>query len=84
MGRERLLKAGVRVDRPSDFFAEMVKSEEHMAKVKLSSRIVPAIFGRKELTGRFVLFDIYESIDSDKTYGGAERDQEGRGDCKDP
>lgn len=33
-GRERLRKEGVPFSRPNDYFAEMVKSDEHMGKVK--------------------------------------------------
>ncbi|KND02564.1 uncharacterized protein SPPG_03021 [Spizellomyces punctatus DAOM BR117] len=33
-GRKRILAAGVPFSRPDDFFAEMVKTDEHMAKVR--------------------------------------------------
>ena len=33
IGREKVLAAGVPFSRPDDYFAEMIKSEEHMAKV---------------------------------------------------
>lgn len=33
----RLLKMGIKVFRPSDYYAEMAKSDEHMQKVCLSS-----------------------------------------------
>lgn len=35
IGRTKVLEAGVPFSRPDDYFAEMVKSDEHMAKVKL-------------------------------------------------
>ncbi|KAG1053750.1 hypothetical protein G6F43_004191 [Rhizopus delemar] len=34
MGRELVKKAGVEFSRPDDYFAEMVKSDEHMAKIR--------------------------------------------------
>lgn len=33
IGREKVLDAGLPFSRPDDYFAEMIKSEEHMAKV---------------------------------------------------
>jgi rRNA-processing protein EBP2 len=33
-GMEILVQAKVPISRPDDFFAEMLKSDEHMAKVK--------------------------------------------------
>ena len=32
-GRELVLKAGIKFSRPDDYFAEMIKSDEHMSKV---------------------------------------------------
>ena len=37
-GMEILVQAKIPISRPDDFFAEMIKSDEHMAKVK--SRLV--------------------------------------------
>ncbi|KAG2223867.1 hypothetical protein INT45_012740 [Circinella minor] len=34
IGREKVLEAGLPFSRPDDYFAEMIKSEEHMAKVR--------------------------------------------------
>lgn len=34
IGRAKILEAGVPFSRPDDYFAEMVKSDEHMAKVR--------------------------------------------------
>ncbi|KAI9315404.1 eukaryotic rRNA processing protein EBP2-domain-containing protein [Dichotomocladium elegans] len=34
IGREKVLKAGVPFTRPDDYFAEMLKSDEHMAKIR--------------------------------------------------
>ncbi|KAI9263159.1 eukaryotic rRNA processing protein EBP2-domain-containing protein [Phascolomyces articulosus] len=34
IGREKVLEAGMPFSRPDDYFAEMIKSEEHMAKVR--------------------------------------------------
>jgi rRNA-processing protein EBP2 len=34
IGRELIKKAGVDFARPEDYYAEMLKSDEHMAKVK--------------------------------------------------
>jgi rRNA-processing protein EBP2 len=34
IGRELVKKAGVDFARPEDYYAEMLKSDEHMAKVK--------------------------------------------------
>ena len=33
-GRQRVLAAGVKFDRPNDYFAEMVKSDDHMARIR--------------------------------------------------
>jgi rRNA-processing protein EBP2 len=37
LGRELVKKAGVEFSRPEDYFAEMLKSDEHMAKVRQTS-----------------------------------------------
>lgn len=34
IGREKVLEAGVPFTRPDDYFAEMIKSDEHMAKIR--------------------------------------------------
>ncbi|KAI8378219.1 eukaryotic rRNA processing, partial [Choanephora cucurbitarum] len=34
LGRELVKKAGVEFSRPEDYFAEMLKSDEHMAKIR--------------------------------------------------
>ena len=34
LGREMVLAAGVKFDRPNDYFAEMVKSDDHMARIR--------------------------------------------------
>ncbi|KAG0242206.1 rRNA-processing protein and EBNA1-binding protein ebp2 [Actinomortierella wolfii] len=34
IGRDRLKKEGIPFERPDDYFAEMVKSDEHMAKIR--------------------------------------------------
>ena len=34
VGRQRVLAAGVKFDRPNDYFAEMVKSDDHMARIR--------------------------------------------------
>lgn len=34
LGRELVKKAGVEFTRPDDYFAEMLKSDEHMAKIR--------------------------------------------------
>jgi rRNA-processing protein EBP2 len=33
-GRERVLAAGAKFDRPDDYFAEMVKTDDHMARIR--------------------------------------------------
>lgn len=43
--RSKLKKEGVPFSRPADYFAEMVKSEEHMGKVK--QKLVDAAAGKK-------------------------------------
>lgn len=43
--RNKLKKEGVPFSRPADYFAEMVKSEEHMGKVK--QKLVDAAAGKK-------------------------------------
>jgi rRNA-processing protein EBP2 len=43
--RSRLKKEGVPFSRPNDFFAEMVKSDEHMGKVK--QKLVDEAAGKK-------------------------------------
>jgi len=37
LGRERVLAAGVKFDRPNDYFAEMLKTDAHMQKVLFST-----------------------------------------------
>ncbi|KAF2453235.1 eukaryotic rRNA processing protein EBP2-domain-containing protein [Lineolata rhizophorae] len=44
-GRDLLKKEGVPFSRPSDFFAEMVKSDEHMGRVK--QKLIDAAAGKK-------------------------------------
>ena len=44
-GRSRLKKQGVPFSRPNDYFAEMVKTDEHMGKVK--AKIVEAAASKK-------------------------------------
>lgn len=44
-GRNRLKKEGVPYTRPNDFFAEMVKNDEHMGKVK--AKMIEAAAGKK-------------------------------------
>jgi len=34
LGKEKVIAAGVTFTRPDDYFAEMVKSDEHMAKAR--------------------------------------------------
>jgi rRNA-processing protein EBP2 len=43
--RKKLRKEGVSFSRPSDYFAEMVKSDEHMGKIK--QKLVDAAAGKK-------------------------------------
>ncbi|KAH7371221.1 eukaryotic rRNA processing protein EBP2-domain-containing protein [Pyrenochaeta sp. MPI-SDFR-AT-0127] len=43
--RKRLKKEGVSFSRPADYFAEMVKSDEHMGKIK--QKLIDAAAGKK-------------------------------------
>ena len=43
--RKKLRKEGVSFSRPSDYFAEMVKSDEHMGKIK--QKLIDAAAGKK-------------------------------------
>lgn len=45
LGRKKLLEEGAPFSRPKDYFAEMVKADEHMAKVK--GKLIEAAAGKK-------------------------------------
>ncbi len=37
IGKQQILDAGLAFSRPSDYFAEMIKSDDHMSKVRIET-----------------------------------------------